>query len=79
MNLWAKLRARADRPVRVGLIGADKFGAMFLARTRVAFDSKTCYRFRPVGRAIRDISAQIIWTRAGTLRPIAKFEVKRRD
>ncbi len=34
MNLWAKLRARdeAGEPVRVGLIGAGKFGAMFLAQ-----------------------------------------------
>lgn len=34
MNLHAKLLARAeqDRPLRVGLIGAGKFGAMFLAQ-----------------------------------------------
>ncbi len=34
MNLWAKLKARAaaDRPVRVALIGAGKFGSMFLAQ-----------------------------------------------
>jgi len=34
MNLWAKLKARAEagRPVRVGLIGAGKFGSMFLAQ-----------------------------------------------
>ncbi|HEX3501181.1 MAG TPA: flagellar biosynthesis protein FlgA, partial [Stellaceae bacterium] len=34
MNLHAKLRERADagRPVRVGLIGAGKFGSMFLAQ-----------------------------------------------
>ncbi len=34
MNLWAKLRARdeAGEPVRVGLIGSGKFGAMFLAQ-----------------------------------------------
>jgi predicted homoserine dehydrogenase-like protein len=34
MNLSAKLRARAEagRPVRVGLIGAGKFGSMFLAQ-----------------------------------------------
>jgi predicted homoserine dehydrogenase-like protein len=34
MNLHAKLWARADsgRPVRVGLIGAGKFGSMFLAQ-----------------------------------------------
>lgn len=34
MNLWAKLCARADRPVRVGLVGAGKFGAMYLAQAR---------------------------------------------
>jgi hypothetical protein len=35
MNLTALLAARADagRPVRVGLIGAGKFGSMFLAQT----------------------------------------------
>ena len=34
MNLYRMLcqRALADRPVRVGLIGAGKFGAMFLAQ-----------------------------------------------
>ena len=34
MNLTAKLRARADagKPVRIGLIGAGKFGSMFLAQ-----------------------------------------------
>jgi predicted homoserine dehydrogenase-like protein len=34
MNLMAKLRARveAGRPVRVGLIGAGKFGSMFLSQ-----------------------------------------------
>jgi len=34
MNLNAKLRARAEakRPIRVGLIGAGKFGSMFLAQ-----------------------------------------------
>ncbi|MGF1626107.1 MAG: NAD(P)H-dependent oxidoreductase [Alphaproteobacteria bacterium] len=32
MNLHALMAARADRPVRVGLIGAGKFGAMFLAQ-----------------------------------------------
>ncbi|HSR72642.1 MAG TPA: flagellar biosynthesis protein FlgA, partial [Kiloniellales bacterium] len=37
MNLSRLLRARAEanRPVRVGLIGAGKFGAMFLAQARV--------------------------------------------
>ncbi len=36
MNLAAKLRNRADegRPVRVGLIGAGKFGTMFLSQVR---------------------------------------------
>jgi predicted homoserine dehydrogenase-like protein len=34
MNLFAKLRQRAEagKPVRVGLIGAGKFGSMFLAQ-----------------------------------------------
>jgi predicted homoserine dehydrogenase-like protein len=37
MNLHRMLRARADdgRPVRVGLIGAGKFGSMFLAQARL--------------------------------------------
>lgn len=35
MNLHTLMAARADRPVRVGLIGAGKFGAMFL--TQVPF------------------------------------------
>ncbi|UCH24431.1 MAG: hypothetical protein JSV66_10780 [Trueperaceae bacterium] len=36
MNLYSMLTARAERghPVRVGLIGAGKFGAMFLAQAR---------------------------------------------
>ena len=36
MNLHAKLMEReaAGRPVRVGLIGAGKFGTMFLAQVR---------------------------------------------
>jgi predicted homoserine dehydrogenase-like protein len=36
MNLHRKLQARAEqhRPVRVGLIGAGKFGTMFLAQAR---------------------------------------------
>ncbi|TRW99109.1 flagellar biosynthesis protein FlgA [Paracoccus sp. M683] len=36
MNLYAKLMARqqAGNPVRVGLIGAGKFGSMFLAQVR---------------------------------------------
>ena len=36
MNLYALLQARAaeGRPVRVGLIGAGKFGSMFLAQAR---------------------------------------------
>src|ERR671931_459566 len=34
MNLYAKLCARAaqDRPLRIGLIGAGKFGSMYLAQ-----------------------------------------------
>ena len=34
MNLYKKLRARAEEgnPVRVGMIGAGKFGSMFLAQ-----------------------------------------------
>jgi len=37
MNLHRKLleRAEAGRPVRVGLIGAGKFGSMFLAQARL--------------------------------------------
>ena len=37
MNLHRMLQARAaeGRPVRVGLIGAGKFGAMFLAQARL--------------------------------------------
>jgi predicted homoserine dehydrogenase-like protein len=37
MNLYKLLQQRADqgRPVRVGLIGAGKFGSMFLAQARV--------------------------------------------
>jgi predicted homoserine dehydrogenase-like protein len=36
MNLQSMLAARiaADKPVRVGLIGAGKFGSMFLAVDR---------------------------------------------
>lgn len=36
MNLYAKLLERQDagRPVTVGLIGAGKFGTMFLAQAR---------------------------------------------
>src|SRR5689334_2384797 len=32
MNLYAKLRARKDNPLRIGLIGAGKFAAMYLAQ-----------------------------------------------
>ena len=34
MNLYAKLqqRARSKSPIRVGMIGAGKFGSMFLAQ-----------------------------------------------
>ena len=36
MNLYHMLAARAeeDRPIRVGLIGAGKFGTMYLAQVR---------------------------------------------
>ncbi len=36
MNLFAKLRQRAadDKPIRVGMVGAGKFGSMFLAQAR---------------------------------------------
>ena len=36
MNLYTLLKARADtgRPVRVGLIGAGKFGSMILSQAR---------------------------------------------
>src|SRR3954463_5432616 len=32
MNLYAKLQERKDRPLRIGLIGAGKFAAMYLAQ-----------------------------------------------
>ena len=32
MNLYAKLKARHDNPLRVGVIGAGKFGAMYIAQ-----------------------------------------------
>lgn len=37
MNLYRKLleRAEKNRPIRIGLIGAGKFGAMFLAQARL--------------------------------------------
>ncbi len=37
MNLYAMLKERAaeGRPVRVALIGAGKFGTMFLAQARL--------------------------------------------
>ncbi|MEM9104239.1 MAG: hypothetical protein AAGC96_01180, partial [Pseudomonadota bacterium] len=37
MNLFTKLQMRAEegRPIRVGLIGAGKFGTMFLAQLRL--------------------------------------------
>ena len=34
MNLFHLLRQRAGKPVRVGIIGAGKFGSMFLAQAR---------------------------------------------
>lgn len=37
MNLYRMLQERsaADRPIRVGVIGAGKFGAMYLAQARI--------------------------------------------
>jgi len=32
MNLYAKLQARKENPLRIGLIGAGKFAAMYLAQ-----------------------------------------------
>ena len=32
MNLFSLLQQRRDRPVRAGLIGAGKFGSMFLSQ-----------------------------------------------
>src|SRR5215470_7081501 len=32
MNLYRKLLERKDNPLRIGLIGAGKFGAMYLAQ-----------------------------------------------
>src|SRR5262249_18374249 len=32
MNLYAKLLERKDRPLRIGVIGAGKFGAMYIAQ-----------------------------------------------
>src|SRR5260221_13961345 len=32
MNLYAKLQQRKDNPVRIGVIGAGKFGAMYIAQ-----------------------------------------------
>jgi predicted homoserine dehydrogenase-like protein len=32
MNLYAKLKERQDRPLRIGVIGAGKFGAMYIAQ-----------------------------------------------
>jgi len=32
MNLYAKLKERQDRPLRIGLIGAGKFAAMYIAQ-----------------------------------------------
>jgi predicted homoserine dehydrogenase-like protein len=32
MNLYAKLREREDKPLRIGLIGAGKFAAMYIAQ-----------------------------------------------
>src|SRR5438128_3994796 len=32
MNLYAKLQERKDKPLRIGVIGAGKFGAMYIAQ-----------------------------------------------
>src|ERR1041385_21424 len=32
MNLYAKLQQRSEHPLRIGLIGAGKFAAMYLAQ-----------------------------------------------
>ena len=32
MNLYAKLRQREQNPLRIGVIGAGKFGAMYIAQ-----------------------------------------------
>ena len=32
MNLYAKLKERQDKPLRIGVIGAGKFGAMYIAQ-----------------------------------------------
>src|SRR3954466_15343236 len=32
MNLYSKLQQRKDNPLRIGLIGAGKFAAMYLAQ-----------------------------------------------
>ncbi|HYR32803.1 MAG TPA: flagellar biosynthesis protein FlgA, partial [Burkholderiales bacterium] len=32
MNLYSKLQQRKDDPLRIGLIGAGKFAAMYLAQ-----------------------------------------------
>ena len=32
MNLYAKLQQRRDNPLRIGVIGAGKFGAMYIAQ-----------------------------------------------
>ena len=32
MNLYAKLKQREQNPLRIGVIGAGKFGAMYIAQ-----------------------------------------------
>ena len=32
MNLYSKLLQRSENPIRVGVIGAGKFGAMYIAQ-----------------------------------------------
>ena len=50
MNLFHLLRQRAGKPVRVGIIGAGKFGSMFLAQARRTVG------LHVVGVADRDVS-----------------------
>jgi predicted homoserine dehydrogenase-like protein len=73
MNLYALLRKRAaeKKPVRVGLIGAGKFGAMFLSQARLTEGLQVvCIADLEVGRA-RDALLRTGWpngsiTEAGT-------------
>ena len=38
MNLYAKLKERQDKPLRVGLIGAGKFAAMYIGFSSAELD-----------------------------------------